>query len=77
MIPPGIGQFGVGSQWGYFVPVTPVNPMGLEITANRAIWIGPEVVAPNAQYVYDLFSTTTASGTATVNAVPIVQFILP
>ena len=68
---------GVGTQFAYFVPATASNPAGIEVTNNRSIYLGPEVVAPNAQYVYDLFSTTTTTGTASVNAVPIVQFILP
>jgi hypothetical protein len=77
VIPPGIGQQGVGVQWGYLVAPTPTNTLGLEITSNRTIWIGPEVGSPNAGYVYDLFSNTTLTGTANVNACPVVQFILP
>jgi hypothetical protein len=38
--------------------------------------IGPDVCVPTAQDVYDLFSATDATGTATTNAIPVVQFHL-
>lgn len=76
-VPVGLGQFGVGWQWLYPVPSTASNPLGLEVTASRSTWIGPEVVIPNAQYVYSLSSTTAATGTATVDSVPVMQFIIP
>jgi hypothetical protein len=72
----GFGQFCMGAQWLYVVPQTPQNTLGIEALANRAVRIGPDVCVPNAQYVYDLFSATDATGTATTNAIPVVQFHL-
>jgi hypothetical protein len=76
-IPLGLSRFGMGWQWGYFVTPTPANPLGVEVTATRAMWIGPEVAQPQAGYVYDLFNATDGNGTATTNAAPIVKFLLP
>lgn len=77
-IPAGIAQVGLGLQWGYFVAPSAANPFGLEITNNRSIWIGPEIVLPNAQYVWNLSSATSATATsATTDSVPVVQLILP
>jgi hypothetical protein len=78
VIPAGIAQVGLGLQWGYFVPPSALNPFGLEITNNRTLWIGPEIVLPNAQYVWHLSSATSATATsATTDSVPVVQLILP
>lgn len=76
VVPAGLGQFGLGWQWLYFVPPTASNPLGFETTASRATWIGPEVVTPGAQYVWDLTSATIATGNASTNSVPIVQFLI-
>lgn len=72
---PAFAQVGVGVQWGYFITPTAANPFGLEVTANRAIWLGPEVCWPNSGYIYDLSTTTAATGTASTNAVPVMQII--
>jgi hypothetical protein len=76
-IPLGFGRIGTGWQWLYLVPPSPANPIGLETTANRAIWIGPEVIVPNAQYVWDLSNVNSATGTSTTDSVPVVQFLIP
>lgn len=76
-LPAGFGQFGIGWQWLYMVAPTVGNPLGLESTANRHMWIGPEVVVPNAQYVWDLSNVNAATGNSTTDSVPVVQFILP
>lgn len=70
----GFSSFGLGGQWAAMIPPTPANPLGIEVLRNRAIWIGPTVVVPNAQYVYDLFSNSDGTGTATTNSVPVVCF---
>jgi hypothetical protein len=75
--PTGIGRIGVSWQWLYLVNNTPANVLGLETTASRATWIGPEVVVPGSQYVWNLSSVTGATGTATTDSVPIVKFLLP
>lgn len=76
-VPPGFGQFGLGWQWAYQVPTSPTNLVGLETTASRATWIGPEVVTPNAQYVWDLSNVAAVTGNATTNSVPVVMFLVP
>lgn len=76
-IPATLARVGTGWQWLYPVTPTPANPAGIETTASRAIWIGPEVVVPGAQYIYSLTSATSATGTANVDSVPIVQFVIP
>jgi hypothetical protein len=76
-IPSGVGQVGTGWQWLYVAPGAPSNPLGLETTANRAIWIGPEVATPVIQYVWDLSNVNSPTGNATTNSSPIVQFIIP
>ncbi|MGE3172939.1 MAG: hypothetical protein AB7O97_09975 [Planctomycetota bacterium] len=75
-IPPGIAEVGVGWQWGYFVAPSAANPAGIEVTNVRQTYIGPQVVVPNAQYVWDLFDVNAATGTNTTNSVPITQFLL-
>lgn len=75
--PTGIGRIGVAWQWLYLVNNTAANPLGIEATASRATWIGPEVVVPGGQYVWNLSSVTGATGTATTDSVPIVKFLLP
>jgi hypothetical protein len=76
-VPMGLSQIGVGWQWLYLVPTSPANPLGLETTANRSMWIGPEVVVPNAQYVWDLSNVNAVTGNATTDSVPIVLFLIP
>lgn len=70
----GYSSFGFGAQWGYLIPPTIGNPFGLEVLRSRAIYIGPRVVVPNAQYVWDLFDVNATTGSATTDSVPIVQF---
>lgn len=72
----GYSSFGFGAQWGYFITPTASNPFGLEMLRNRYVYIGPRVVTPNAQYVYDLFSATSLTGTAGTDAIPVVQFTI-
>jgi len=74
-LPAGLGQLGIGWQWVYNVPSTVSNPIGFETTANRSMWIGPEVVVPNAQYVWDLSNVNAVTGNATTDSVPIVQIM--
>jgi hypothetical protein len=74
-IPLGYSQAGLGAQWFYFVPPTAANPLGVETTANRAVWIGPEVCVPNYQYAWNLSSHTAAPNVAT-DSVPIVEFTI-
>ena len=64
----------VGFQWIYNVPSSLSNPLGFETTGVRSIWVGPEVVTPNAQYVWDLSNVNNATGNATTNSVPVVRF---
>ena len=48
------------------------NTLGFVTTANRAIWIGPEVVVPAAQYVYHLSNVSSATANAAnVDSVPV------
>jgi hypothetical protein len=75
-VPPGYGRFGLGWQWLYLINPTLSNPLGLAATASRATWIGPEVVTPSAQYVWDLSNVNATTGNATTNSVPIVEFLL-
>jgi hypothetical protein len=75
-IPAGFGRFGTGWQWATLVTPSRSNPLGLETTANRAIWIGPELVVPNAQYVWDLSNVNATTGNSTTDSVPVVQFLL-
>lgn len=77
LVPMAISQVGVGWQWLYLVPASATNPLGLESTNNRAMWIGPEVVGPAAQYVWDLSNVNSATGNSTTDSVPIVQFMIP
>lgn len=73
-LPVGLGQLGIGFQWIYNVPSSLSNPLGFETTGVRSIWVGPEVVTPNAQYVWDLSNVNNATGNATTNSVPVVRF---
>jgi hypothetical protein len=75
-IPGGFGQFGLGWQWVYSVPPTLANPIGFETTANRAMWLGPEVVLPAAQYAWNLSSVTSATATSvTTDSVPVTKLM--
>ena len=69
----GFSSFGFGAQWGCLVTPTPTNPFGLVVMRNRYVYIGPRVVEPNAQYVWDLFDVNSATGSNTTDSVPIVQ----
>ncbi len=75
-IPATASQFGIGFQWLYLVPPTAINPLGVEITAARSAWVGPEVCTPFYQYVWDLSSATVATGNATTNSIPVAELIL-
>lgn len=73
----GYSRFGFGGQWIALVPPTITNPAGYETLRTRAIWIGPEVVAPAAQYIYHLTNVNGATAqSTTVDSVPIVKFTL-
>ncbi len=72
----GYSQFGFGAQYGYLITPTGANPFGLEMIENRAVWVGPEVCVPFAQYVWDLSNVNAVTGDATTNSVPIVQFTI-
>ena len=75
VVPPGIGRLGVGWQWSYLVPPTASNPLGLETTASHSTWIGPEVIVPHAQYVWNLFDVGATTGDAGVDSVPVVKLV--
>jgi hypothetical protein len=75
-IPTGFAQAGLGFQWLYLTPQTPSNPLGLEITASRTVWIGPEICTPFYQYVWDLASATATTGSSTTNSIPVAELIL-
>jgi len=72
----GYSSFGFAAQWGYLIPPTVQNPFGLEVLRSRAIYIGPKVVVPFAQYVWDLFDVNAVTGSATTDSVPVVQFTI-
>jgi hypothetical protein len=72
-----VASVNTGWQWLYTVPMSGSNPLGLETTAARRIFIGPEVCVPIGQYVWDLSNVNATTGTSTTDSVPIVQFILP
>jgi hypothetical protein len=76
-IPLALSRFGLGWQWGSFVTPTPANTLGVEVTNERHTWIGPEVVVPNAQYVWDLSNVNAVTGNSTTDSVPILQFLVP
>ncbi|MEZ5966407.1 MAG: hypothetical protein R3F56_21405 [Planctomycetota bacterium] len=69
-----IGGLDTAWQWLYTVPPSGANPLGVEATATRKIFFGPEVCVPSAQYVWDLSNVNATTGTSTTDAVPIVQF---
>jgi hypothetical protein len=73
----GFSRFGFGAQYGYLITPTLANPFGMELIENRAIWAGPEVVEPFAQYVYHLSNVNSATAlTTTVDSVVIVKFTI-
>ena len=50
----------------------------LDVTsANRAIRVGPEVIVPSEQYVWDLSNVNSAMGNSTTDSVPVVMFLVP
>lgn len=75
-IPATFGRAGLGFQWLYLVNPTAANPLGIETTASRAVWIGPEVCTPLYQYMWDLTSATIATGNATTNSIPVAELII-
>jgi hypothetical protein len=75
LVPAGFGQIGLGWQWGHLVPPTAVNPRGVEVTANLMTRLGPEIIVPHAQYVWDLTSASATTGNAATDSVPVVQFL--
>ena len=76
-VPAGIARVPTGWQWLYQVPPSAANPLGIETTANRFIRIGPEVIVPHAQYVWDLSNVNSATGSSTTDSVPVVLFLIP
>ena len=75
-IPAGFFEQGLGFQWLYLVPPTAANPIGIETTANRSVFIGPRTAVPDEQYVWELFSATAATGSATTDSCPVVQLTI-
>lgn len=73
----GLQRAGTAWQWLYTVPPSASNPLGLETTAARKVFIGPEICVPTAQYVWDLSNVNSLTGTNTTDSVPIVQIITP
>ncbi|MEO6593133.1 MAG: hypothetical protein ABIP94_00100 [Planctomycetota bacterium] len=74
-IPLSYSQNGLAAQWLYLVPPSPSNTLGIETTANRAVWIGPEVCVPNYQYAWNL-SSHTAAPNVTTDSMPIVELLI-
>lgn len=70
-IPAVLSQIGFGFQWLYLVPPTAANPIGLETTAGRSVFIGPQIATPDVQYVWDLFDVNAVTGTSTTNSCPV------
>lgn len=75
-IPTTFGNSGLGFQWAYFVPPTATNPLGLETTANRSVFIGPRVAVPDEQYVWSLSSVAATTGNATTDSCPVVKLTI-
>src|SRR5690606_6429485 len=67
-------RFNTAWQWIYTVQPSATNPLGLETTAARRIFIGPEVIVPDAQYVWDLSNVNSPTGNNTTDSVPVVRF---
>ena len=72
-IPSWFGQAGLGFQWAYLVPPTATNPLGLELTNVRAVFIGPEVCEPVVGQVQAVGSPSLPSGLANTGSAPILQ----
>ena len=77
LLPFDLGLVGAGTGCDLLVAPSGSNPAGLETTANRAIWIGPEAIVPHAQYVWDLSNVNNATGNASTDSVPVVLFLIP
>jgi hypothetical protein len=76
-IPLTFSRAGLGVQWLSFLPPTPANPLGLETTAMRGIWIGPEACLPNYQCVFRLGSATAPTAHfAHLDAMPITELLI-
>jgi hypothetical protein len=76
-IPLTFSRAGLGCQWLYFVPPTPANPIGLETTAMRAIWIGPEVCQPNYQCMFNLVNAASPTAHATsFDLMPVAELLI-
>lgn len=75
-IPVTFGNSGIGFQWAYFVPPTAANPLGLETTANRSVFIGPRVAVPDEQYVWSLSNVAATTGTSTTDSCPVVKLTI-
>lgn len=75
-IPSSYNKAGLAFQWLYLTVPTVSNPLGLEATASRAVWIGPETCVPNYQYVWNLSSVSGATGTATTDSIPVAELII-
>jgi hypothetical protein len=74
-IPATFTSQGLGFHWLYLVPSTTANPLGIEATAARSVFIGPIPGAPLFQYAYDLFDVNDPTATLT-NAMPIAELII-
>lgn len=76
-IPATFTSAGLGFQWLTLVPPTVANPLGIETTAARAIWIGPEISLPTYQYIWNLSSASSATATSTTtDSIPVAELIL-
>ncbi|MCK5940809.1 MAG: hypothetical protein KAI24_02470 [Planctomycetes bacterium] len=75
-IPASFASASLGFQWAYLVPPTAQNPLGLETTASRAVFIGPIVAVPSAQYVWNLSSATSATGNNTTDSCPVIKLTI-
>jgi hypothetical protein len=75
--PINFSTLGTGWQWLYLVPPSGTNPLGLESTAVRSVFYGPEVCTGIGQYVWDLSNVNNATGNNTTDSVPVVVFLLP
>jgi hypothetical protein len=67
---------GTGWQWLYLVAPSATNPIGLESTAVRKIFYGPEVCTGIGQYVWDLSNVNNATGNNTTDSVPVVVLLI-
>jgi hypothetical protein len=72
-IPAWFGRAGLGFQWAYLVPPTAANPLGLELTNVRSVWVGPEVCEPVVAQLQALGYPFPSEGLANTGSAPILQ----